>query len=194
LIWGRLNSHEGDKQIIARAWRAKMNTNSPFIILVVAAATSFALTDIAIAKDHGPDPMPSFELLDADKDGLVTKVELTAYRDAEMKAADINADGNLSVEELAAAQLAKMTARAQLHATKIIEDLDADSDGLLSVTEFAARPNADKMFDRIDEDQDGMVSKAEADAAIEKMKEHEGRGGKHGKHGKHGGGWFGGGN
>ena len=53
----------------------------------------------------GAGPMVDFATLDADKDGKVTKAEITAARAAQATAADANSDGRLSVDEIAAMQI-----------------------------------------------------------------------------------------
>ena len=162
-----------------------MMTNTNKYAVVLAAFMAMGVSGVALAEGRGAGMMPTFEELDLDKDGLVTKEEMTAYRAAEMKAADTNADGKLSAEEMTAARLKKMEARVAEMTAKMITKLDTDKDGLVSGEELAAAPGQDKMFDPLDENEDGSISKEEADAAG------EGRGHGHGRHGKHGGGFFG---
>lgn len=126
-----------------------------------------------------------FETLDADKDGKVTKAEMDAAAAARTKAADTNADGKLSVEELAAMQIRAMTERANVRATKMIAKLDTDGDKLLSEVEMLAAKGHGDVFEKMDTDGDGAITKAEADDARARMKE-RGRGGKHGRGDKDG--------
>ena len=158
-------------------------TNSNKHAMVLAAFMAMGVSGAAHAEGRGAGMMPKFEELDLDKDGLVTKEEMTAHRAAEMKAADTNADGKLSAEEMTAARLKKMEVRVAEMTAKMIAKLDTDKDGLVSGEELAAAPGQDRMFDHMDENEDGSISKEEADAAA------KGRG--HGRHGKHGGGFFG---
>lgn len=85
-----------------------------------------------------------------------------------------------------------MEARSKDMAAKMLERLDTDKDGALSIAEMAARPGDDKMFDRIDGNSDGVISTEELAAAqnfMDKMGEDH-RGGDH-KGGHHGGGFWG---
>jgi hypothetical protein len=136
-----------------------------------------------------------FATIDANKDGKISKDEITAARTAEVAAVDANKDGKLSAEELAQMQIKAMTAAANDMATRMIVQLDTDGDKLLSAAELAARPMPADMFDRIDTNHDGFIDQAEADAAKQAMMDggpghgegdRDGRG--HGKHGNDGNG------
>ena len=144
----------------------------------------------------GAGPMVDFATLDADKDGKVTRAEITAARTARVTAADANSDGKLSVDEIAAMQMARMTQRANDRATRMVAELDVDGDGMLTVSELIVRPMPDRMFDRLDTDGDDAISQAEIDAMRATMQDRmQGRRGHgHGGNGQgHKGGWFGGG-
>ena len=144
----------------------------------------------------GAGPMVDFETMDADKDGKVTKAEITAARAAQVTAADANSDGKLSVDEIAAMQMARMAQRANDRATRMVAELDVDGDGMLTVSELIVRPMPDRMFDRLDTDGDDAISQAEIDAMRATMQDRmQGRRGHgHGGDGPgHKGGWFGGG-
>jgi hypothetical protein len=73
-----------------------------------------------------------------------------------------------------------MTEMANDRAARMVERMDVDGDGLISVEEMAARPGPEMIFERIDVDGDGSVTKAEVEAAQARMA--EGRGGRHGDH------------
>ncbi len=148
--------------------------------------------------DTGPGGMGAallldrFDQVDADKDGKVTKAEVEAFRAARFAAADTDKNGSLSPEELAAFQEQEMAARKAARATRMLERLDANSDGQLSAEEFAAMGQRRSPFDRADTDGDGAVSKAEAEVLMKDMAGRGGHGGKHGKRGHGGGdgGWW----
>lgn len=166
----------------------KMNfTISALILsaLILVAVVGAGLSTAAFAgrgDDIGPLQELNFDALDADKDGKVTKAEVDASHAMRTKAADINADGKLSVEELAAMQIKAMTERATARAAKMTKKLDTDGDKMLTDAELAAGKNRADMFARIDTDGDGAITKAEAETARARMKERgHGRGGKHGR-------------
>lgn len=162
-----------------------MQKNFTLSTLALAALVATGLSTAAMAQrgdEMGMGPDLNFDLLDADKDGKITKVEMDAARDARTKAADTNGDGMLSAEELAAMHAKRMAERAALRATKLVEKLDTDGDKMLSPAEMTAGQRDGDMFAKVDADGDGGITKAEADTAREKMKAHgRGRGGKHGK-------------
>lgn len=129
-------------------------------------------------------PEFDFAALDTDKDGKISKDEMTAFRAARVAAADANADGKLSVEEIATMQIKAMEKAAATMATRMVERLDTDGDKMLSAAEMMDRPMPEKLFDRVDTNQDGFIDQAEADAAQAAMMDH-GRGSRNGhKHGK----------
>ena len=162
------------------AARASANlTPKTLSMVALAGLTAAALTTAAMAErgpgpidgpeGHGPFSMQNFDLIDADKDGKITQVEIDAFRKAEVASADANSDGFMTADELAAMHLKQLTARAQDMAAKMVERLDADSDGKLSAAEMAARPMPDKLFARVDTDADGAITKDEAQAAADRM-------------------------
>ena len=135
--------------------------------------------------DHGMmmgGPVLDLSAIDADKDGKISKDELTAFRAAKVAAVDANADGKLSADELAAMHLKAMTDAAKTMADRMIERLDTDGDKLLSAAELADRPLPADLFDRIDSNGDGFIDQSEIDAAKAKMMERGGRDGGHSRH------------
>ena len=76
----------------------------PAAVLVI--ALMGATISTAAVAERGPMGgmmgMPSFEELDADKDGQITKEELAARHAARFTQADADKDGKLSAEELIA--------------------------------------------------------------------------------------------
>jgi Ca2+-binding EF-hand superfamily protein len=121
-------------------------------------------------------PFLNFDQIDADKDGKITLAEMEAFRAARFAGADANADGNLSAEELVAMHEAERAARQLQRSTDMIAKFDTNADGALSAEELPQPGNFDQLFDRIDTDKDGAISKAEADAAMEMMGGHRGKG------------------
>lgn len=152
--------------------------------LISAAALTIGLASVTPSLAMGGmggglfDP-ENFDQIDTDKDGKLSRAELEAHRAAHFAEADTNKDGKLSVEELTAMHAKRAAERAGKGAAKMLEHLDEDGDGALSLAEMAAHKRGEKMFSRIDQDEDGMLSKAELDEAREHMKKH-GRGHGHG--------------
>lgn len=166
------------------------------VTLVALVGASFSTVAKADAGPRGDrmGQLFSFEEMDADSDGKVTKDEITAFHTAKIAAMDTDKDGNLSEAELIAAHELR---RAEREATRearmvkrMIEKRDANKDGVLSLEEMAPPAGrGDKMFSRADTDGDGAVSKAEADAMMEKMANRRGDDDdRHQRKGKHGGG------
>jgi Ca2+-binding EF-hand superfamily protein len=159
---------------------ASKKTAVAVLALMGAVVASAALADRGMGmgmgmgggEGRGAMMLDQFDTIDADKDGKITQGELTAHRAAEFTAADTNSDGALSADELSAHMLAQMMAR---QGARMIENMDDDGNGSLSVEEMGEGPMAGN-FARIDTDNDGAISKAEAEAVAEHMgKRREGR-------------------
>lgn len=140
----------------------------------------------------GPGMMPSFDQLDADKDGKVTEAEVAAFRISMVAGADADNDGLLSVDELVAHQTRMIKAATTDHAARRVAEQDQNGDGKLSVEEMLAAPMPTAIFARLDTDGDRAVSQAEFDAAKAAFQDH-GRGGGDGIGRGHGFGLRGGG-
>ncbi len=134
------------------------------IVLVAIAVTGTSVL-AAGPKDRAP---VSFQELDANGDGQVTKEEMEAHRNARFTTADTDGDGQLSVQEMQAA--AQQNANDRV--TKMFEKHDANGDGFLSDDELPKPRRADKMFDRIDADSSGGISEQEFANAKDKMGRH----------------------
>jgi len=111
----------------------------------------------------------TFDQIDTNADGAVTKAELAANHAAEFAATDTNADGTLSAEEIAAHHLAKAAEKADDRAARMIESRDSDDDGRLSIAEVGEGP-AQRHFARLDADGNGAISKVEVELMVTKMK------------------------
>ena len=111
------------------------------------------------------------EQYDANKDRAVSAEELTAGRDARLKAFDADADGKLSLKEFEALWLERMRERM----VDAFQRLDADGDAKVTAGEFA-RPS-DRRFTWMDRNGDNQVTMDEM------------RAGRHGRgeRGRHGG-------
>jgi hypothetical protein len=140
-------------------------------LLAGSALTTAALADRGDRGGPGAVKMPPFEEVDTNSDGQLTREEIDAWRTTRATAIDSNGDGNVSLEELTAAEAAQAAERAQ----RMMEARDANGDGMLTAAEMMLPAVPDRMFDRIDTDGDGAISKAEAEAASERMADRMGR-------------------
>ncbi|MGX9357211.1 EF-hand domain-containing protein [Roseobacteraceae bacterium S113] len=123
-----------------------------------------------VLAERGPGgkggPRMSFEQLDADGDGALTKAEIQNAGAARFAAADTNGDGLLSADEMAA----QASKRHADRIGKMMERADANGDGMLSLEELEAQRGAraerrmERMFDKLDADGDGAISSAEFEA------------------------------
>ncbi|WP_072506281.1 EF-hand domain-containing protein [Phaeobacter porticola] len=146
--------------------------HSKFIAIVVAVGSLIGATG-AVAKPGyggkgGHGPRMSFEEIDTNGDGQITKAEMEGLREARFTAADANGDGQLTLAEMEAAA----QTRARTRAAAMLERMDADNDGTLSLEELPKPRRMGKMFDRVDANDDGAISKEEFETA--RMK-HRGR-------------------
>lgn len=135
------------------------------LIAVSIASLSTAFAEPGDRPDRGP--MPSFEALDADEDGRITAEEAKGDRAERAATLDANKDGKLSAAELAQADIARATDRANRRAEAMVKRMDVDGDNLLSAAELATPPEGvdPRMLERLDTDNDGAISREESDAA-----------------------------
>ncbi len=136
--------------------------------LAVSVALGGAVQGLAATGD-GHGKRASFETLDADGDGQLTRAEMQAHMKARFDAADSDGDGILTRDEIEARGRQKAAERAG----RMIGKLDADGDGAVSFEEMqAAKPRGARMFERADADGDGAISRAEFDDARAAMRAH----------------------
>lgn len=114
---------------------------------------------------------PTFDSLDADKDGEITPAEMEAHRQSRFSQADGDGDGKITKDEMIAAAQVRMEQRIDT----MLERFDADGDGALTAEEMPQPPRPGRMFQFADEDGNGSISKEEFDQM--------------GRHHRHGGGW-----
>ncbi|HEX7877726.1 MAG TPA: calcium-binding protein [Sphingobium sp.] len=93
-----------------------------------------AVSHLALAQPghdgHGPRGGGLIAMADANKDGKVSKAELTAALDARFTRLDVNRDGKLTKEDREAGRQARLDQR--------FAALDSDRNGQISKAEFAA--------------------------------------------------------
>lgn len=147
--------------------------SATFISAIVLSAVAITGT-ATLAKGFGDRGPISFQQLDTNGDGQITKEEMEAHRTQMFTSADANGDGKLSVEE--------MQAEAQKKANERVSDMfarhDANKDGFLTSDELPKPRRADKMFDRIDADGNGSLSEQEFANAKDGMGRRHKKGGR----------------
>ena len=122
--------------------------------------------------------LPDFTTLDADANGMISTQELDAAQAARFATADANTDGGLSAAEIVAQIEARRAEMLAARAQRMIEERDANADGLLQATELqdAGAPRAAVIFAMLDTNEDGSVDQAEFDAGLAMMADHHWRG------------------
>ena len=124
----------------------------------------------AIAKNFNSIKIlnpPTFENLDVNNDGKLSKKEIEKQRDFMVESMDLNGDKMVSAQEL----IKRHAKRADFFAKQILKKLDSNGDGSLSFTELklSQQWKLERMFYRLDENNDGFISKEEAQTAKKKM-------------------------
>jgi Ca2+-binding EF-hand superfamily protein len=105
-------------------------------------------------------------MMDADKDGVVTRAEHAAAMQAMFDRKDADHDGKLVAAEMEAAPRAGHAGMARHEGGGMKPGMDGDKDGTVTAAEYAALARA--RFARMDGDHDGYLSKAEMSAGRKK--------------------------
>ena len=137
-----------------------MRIHTKIAIGIVASAGLVAVAGTAITgKDwghhRGGHMGAIFEMLDADRDGKVTRAEAEAFRDAQFAKFDADSSGELNPDEYVA--LMEDFRRQMMRAR--FEKRDTDGNGGISKDELSHR--LERMFDHMDRDNDGAIEKGE---------------------------------
>ena len=124
----------------------------------------------AIAKNFNSIKIlnpPTFENLDINNDGKLSKKEIEKQRDFMVESMDLNGDKMVSTQEL----IKLHAKRADFFAKRMIKKLDSNGDGSLSFTELrkSQQWKLERMFYRLDKNNDGFISKEEAQTARKNM-------------------------
>lgn len=113
-----------------------------------------------------------FELLDRNRDGVVTLGEMRAMRARRMAAIDANRDGRISRREFMSARppWARGRPRRQMarRRARIFSRIDADGDGFISPAE--RRASLKRWFARMDADRDGRLTRREFITARQRLR------------------------
>ncbi|WP_084615387.1 EF-hand domain-containing protein [Roseivivax isoporae] len=120
---------------------------------------------------HKHERGAGFSRLDANGDGTVSAEEFEDPAGARFAAADADGDGELTAEEMAAQAETMRVARRDARIARMIERLDSDGNGTLSLAEVESRRDRGAMFDRLDTDGDGALSREEMRAGHAAMRD-----------------------
>jgi Ca2+-binding EF-hand superfamily protein len=96
-----------------------------------------------------------FDKFDTNKDGTITKAEITGVRKSELAKYDANKDGKLSLNEFQSLWTDLMRDRMVDHFQRL------DNDGDASVTESEIAKPMNRMMSFLDRNNDGAISKDE---------------------------------
>ncbi len=131
----------------------------------VLAAMGFAVlagaAGLALAQDSDSARRGLFDA-DANSDGVLTRQEFDAGRDAHFTRLDANSDGQLSRDEMRAMRGHRRGLRRGMHG---LRGADANNDGAITRDEFMARPL--QHFDRLDANDDGVINADERPQRLE---------------------------
>jgi len=158
-------------------------------VLAAAVAAAGGLHAASFAEDAN-EPR-QLGVMDADKDGTVTRAELTAYSNAAFDDVDANDDGAVSLAEMKADAkgaldetlerrgaagaprrerlAAQLAARAEAAAAASFETLDADKSGSVSPAEYLA--GYEPAFEKADANDDDAVDAGEMRAHLKAQRE-----------------------
>tara|TARA_E500000178_G_scaffold323932_1_gene349973 strand:+ start:38 stop:481 length:444 start_codon:yes stop_codon:yes gene_type:complete len=140
-----------------------LKLSAAFLVLLSTGNTAIAKNFNSI-KILNP---PTFENLDINNDGKLSKKEIEKQRDFMVESMDLNGDKMVSTQEL----IKRRAKRADFFAKRMIKKLDSDGDGSLSFTELkkSQQWKLERMFYRVDKNNDGFISKEEAQTARKNM-------------------------
>lgn len=150
---------------------------SKTMILSVLGAAMVASAGFAVAQGKGGHgERPSFEEVDTNGDGKITRDEMQAHAATRFGEADSDGDGAISREEM----IAQAMARVETRVDRMMGRMDADDDGKVSQAEMQKMrdKHMGRMIERMDSDGDGTLTKEEF-----------GKGHRKGHHGMKGKGW-----
>lgn len=136
----------------------------------VALLALLSIGNTAIAKNFNSMKIlnpPTFENLDINNDGKISKKEIEKQRDFMVQSMDLNGDKMVSTQEL----IKRHAKRADFFTKRMIKKLDSNGDGSLSFSELkkSQQWKLERMFYRLDKNNDGFISKEEAQTARKNM-------------------------
>jgi Ca2+-binding EF-hand superfamily protein len=138
-------------------------------------AALLAATLAAPALAQGPGGLPAFDFdaVDSAGAGEVDRAALEAFGTERLAALDLDGDGLLDRDELAAALPARPSSglnpfapdRAAARVDRLLAMFGATEAGAIPV-EAMVRRQVDMLFARLDRDGDGVISREEAEAPV----------------------------
>ena len=140
-----------------------LKLSAAFLVLLSTGNTAIAKNFNSI-KILNP---PTFENLDINNDGKLSKKEIEKQRDFMVQSIDLNGDKMVSAQEL----IKRHAKRADFFAKQMLKKLDSNGDGSLSFTELkkSQQWKLERMFNRLDKNNDGFISKEEAQRTRKNM-------------------------
>lgn len=155
-------------------------TKSPLIASALLGVSILGLSAAHAQEERSPreghrghPPHARMAEMDVNGDGVISLDEIQSRETEQFANVDANNDGQVDAAEMVAFQEARraeqMRERESRRVARMIEHLDADGDGSLSVEEFTSRPR--EMFARLDTDGDGQISAEEREAMREARRE-----------------------
>ena len=157
-----------------------MKTSELFIIVILSVILTFMATHVLAQQKYNKGEFlgASFDKMDADKDGKISRDEYLKTHDERFKKFDVNGDGYLTQEEVkeTAGQMSEEAKKKAIQKAKMRFDaIDTDKDGKISKAEWMSahpnRPEAETVFDEIDTDGDGYLTKKELKGVKGRLKE-----------------------
>jgi len=113
----------------------------------------------------------SFQEMDKNGDGAISKKEFDAFHSAHFKELDANHDGKLTADEMHVVDK-NMMGKCDVSFDARFDETDINGDGALSRDEAEiGMPMLFARFDEIDTNKDGKIGKDEVAASMKKMHE-----------------------
>jgi Ca2+-binding EF-hand superfamily protein len=148
-----------------------MSASKPFVIVILTVVLVFMnTTGFSKKQQHNKGEFlgASFNTIDADKDGKISRDEYLKIHEERFNKFDGNGDGYLTEEEVKVTDTRKSKKSKRKTAQKgkmRFSVIDTDDDRKISKEEWITanpeRPEAAQMFDQIDTDKDGYWAKKE---------------------------------
>lgn len=168
--------------------------------LLLATSVVLMAANVVTAQDQSGDTMPvhkgagrdmrhMMQGADANKDGVITREEVSAAKKARFATIDTNGDGALSIDEMKvhhdevmakretkmkekmSEKMAGMKEKKQSRMNEHFAKMDKDGDGTLTFDEFGHAGEKD-MFARMDSNGDGRITEDERKAGGKKIHKH----------------------